>query len=317
MPPFVTPHPFVSIGLPVHNGGRYLSDAIDSILAQSYRDFELLISDNASTDNTASICRDYASRDGRVRFVRQDRNLGAAANFNYVFHHTMGRYFRWAAYDDMIAACYLERTVAALEADTTGAVLAYTQTLRINSDGRELGIDDRVTRKGGDTAAERLAKMIGPGDHTASLIHMCFPVFGLVRREVLEKTSLIANMPRSDKLLLVELALHGPFLELSEPLFLRREHDEGSVIAAEAASSAGELERQLASWFDPQRGKWFPATNSRLGAGYFRAALGTPMPLSERLAALRVIAGWCRRNVRIIGGEMKTIILERLTLSKQ
>ena len=90
----------VSIGLPIWNGEKYLAEALDSILAQSFEEFEVLIADNASTDATAEIAADYCGRDRRITYHRQTSNLGAAANFNYVFHHTSGEYFRWAAYDD-------------------------------------------------------------------------------------------------------------------------------------------------------------------------------------------------------------------------
>ena len=77
--------PRVSIGLPVCNGENYLKQALDSIMAQTYTDFELIISDNASTDRTAQICKEYANRDPRIRYYRNEKNLGAARNFNYVF----------------------------------------------------------------------------------------------------------------------------------------------------------------------------------------------------------------------------------------
>ena len=304
--------PKVSVGLPVWNGERYLSEAIQAILMQDHDDFELLIADNGSTDNSYAIAKTFAEKDPRVRLHRHDENLGAAANFNFVFHNTTGRYFRWAAYDDLIAPNYLARCVAALEADATGAVLAYTQTMRIDEAGQEIGVYDHNIRKGGLSPVTRLNQMIGPGDEAASLIHMCFPVFGLMRRDVLMNTSLIANMPRSDKLLLVELALKGPFIEIPEPLFLRREHDAGSVISAEKAKTQVEVERRLAAWFDPAKGRWYPATNSRLGAGYLRAALCTPMTTGDRIGVLRVLAGWGRRNGRIIGGELKILLRERL-----
>src|SRR5580698_5675373 len=89
--------PVVTIGMPVYNGARYLEEALRSILNQTYRDCELLISDNASTDATESICRRYAAEDGRVRYLRNERNLGAAANYNRVIHLASGRYFRHAA----------------------------------------------------------------------------------------------------------------------------------------------------------------------------------------------------------------------------
>lgn len=109
--------PAVSIGLPVFNGENYVREAIDSLLAQTFTDFELLVSDNASTDQTQSICEAYALRDPRVRYVRQDKNLGAGRNFEFVLDHARGTYFMWAAHDDTWAANWLEVLVAAIRVD--------------------------------------------------------------------------------------------------------------------------------------------------------------------------------------------------------
>lgn len=92
--------PVVSIGLPVYNGGEALRRALDSLLAQIYESLEIVISDNASTDETEAICRDYAARDRRVRYLRNDTNIGAVANFNRAFELTCGSYFMWASHDD-------------------------------------------------------------------------------------------------------------------------------------------------------------------------------------------------------------------------
>ena len=117
--------PTVSIGLPVHNGATFLAEAIESILAQTFPGFELVISDNASTDRTPEICRSYAAADGRIRYYRQETNIGAAQNYNVVFQRSSGKYFKWAAHDDLIRPTFLARCVAALEADPE-AVLCHS-----------------------------------------------------------------------------------------------------------------------------------------------------------------------------------------------
>src|SRR5262245_52473779 len=94
--------PTVSIGLAVYNGGQYLAQAIESILGQSYADFELIISDNASTDETETICRSYVARDERIRYSRNATNIGGARNENLTTTLARGRYFRWAAHDDYL-----------------------------------------------------------------------------------------------------------------------------------------------------------------------------------------------------------------------
>lgn len=92
--------PVVSIGMPVYNGEKFIREALDSLLAQTFTDFELIISDNASTDATESICRDYAEEDSRIRYIRQQENLGALPNFQFVLNEAFGEYFMWAACDD-------------------------------------------------------------------------------------------------------------------------------------------------------------------------------------------------------------------------
>lgn len=109
--------PRVSIGLPVYNGQQYLRQALDSLLAQTFHTFEVIISDNASNDATPEICRDYAACDPRIRYVRHDVNRGAAWNFNYVFGLARGVYFKWHAHDDMLEPTFLEQCVTILDHD--------------------------------------------------------------------------------------------------------------------------------------------------------------------------------------------------------
>lgn len=94
--------PKVTIGMPVYNGQLFVRAALDALLAQTFTDFELIISDNASTDNTESICREYAVRNTRIRYVRHNENRGALANFQYVLDEARGKYFMWAAADDLL-----------------------------------------------------------------------------------------------------------------------------------------------------------------------------------------------------------------------
>lgn len=107
-----TPFPEISIGLPVYNGDKYLREALDSLLAQTFSSFELIISDNASTDDTADICRTYARRDARIRYFRQHQNRGAIANFQFVLDNARGRFFCWAAADDRWDIDRLEKLYA-------------------------------------------------------------------------------------------------------------------------------------------------------------------------------------------------------------
>ena len=125
----------VTIGLPVYNGERYLRPAIESILAQSFPHFELVISDNASTDGTEAICRDDADRDERVRYYRNTANLGMSRNFNLTFERATGRYFKWAADDDLLEPQYLARCVQVLDRDP-GVILCHSQVRIIDAGDR-------------------------------------------------------------------------------------------------------------------------------------------------------------------------------------
>lgn len=115
--------PLVSIGLPAYNGEHFITDAIESLLHQTYKNFELIISDDASTDNTQKICKAYAQKDIRIRYIRQKKNLGFVYNFNYVLKQAKGEFFMWAGQDDFWHSAYIERLVQ-LYAKYPDAVLA-------------------------------------------------------------------------------------------------------------------------------------------------------------------------------------------------
>lgn len=93
--------PLVSIGMLVYNGERFIRQTLDSLLAQDYKHFELIISDNASTDKTQEICLDYALKDQRIRYFRNKKNLGANLNFSKVFELSSGEFFMWASDHDL------------------------------------------------------------------------------------------------------------------------------------------------------------------------------------------------------------------------
>lgn len=107
--------PLVSIGVPVYNGRATLQRVLDSLLAQSLADFEIIISDNGSTDGTSTLCGGYAEKDNRVRYLRQKENIGVAPNFKFVLEQARGKYFLWAASDDVRSPDFLEENVRFLE----------------------------------------------------------------------------------------------------------------------------------------------------------------------------------------------------------
>jgi glycosyltransferase involved in cell wall biosynthesis len=214
----------VTIGLPVLDGEPYLSEAIDSILAQSFTDFELVISDNASTDRTEEICRAYASRDPRVRYMRSPVNIGGALNFNRVLDEARGLYFKWAAHDDVLAPTWLARAVSTLD-DQPSAVLCQSLITVIDQDGAVVGPEERLlTRVTGGRAAARFGNLVLAD-------HRCNDLFGLIRTGILRRTGGIGRYIAADRVLLAELGLHGRFETIPEPLFFVRDHPARSVNA--------------------------------------------------------------------------------------
>jgi glycosyltransferase involved in cell wall biosynthesis len=205
--------PLVSIGLPTYNGERYIREALDSLLAQDYPNLEILISDNASTDGTWEIVQGYAHRDGRVRVVRQERNIGAMANFNFVFLQSAGPFFMWAADDDRWEPSYVSACLRALQA-TTAAVLACTKIRFINEGGESI-----------ESATSRHDNPDLSSPSTGQRIRLLlsrdawYQLYGLTRRESLARTRLGTNAYGADVVLLVELALQGPFVLVPEVLF--------------------------------------------------------------------------------------------------
>jgi glycosyltransferase involved in cell wall biosynthesis len=224
----------VSIGVPVYNGERYLAEALESLLAQSFKDFEIVISDNASTDATSDIGQAYQSKDQRVRYFRSEQNRGAAWNFNRAFELSTAPLFKWAACDDLHEERFLERCVEVLDRDPS-VVLSHTYNKMIDARGVALQYDHRHDRfVGGDgrpvPRADRnhIAEAAEPEARFRDLLtHMwwCVPSFGVIRRDAFLKTSGHGDYWGADKVFLAELALQGRFCQVPEALFAKRVHD--------------------------------------------------------------------------------------------
>jgi glycosyltransferase involved in cell wall biosynthesis len=241
----------------VHNGENYLAEALESILSQTFTDFEVIISDNGSTDATSAIGEEFARRDPRVRYHRSNDNLGGTWNFNRVLELARGEYFRWAAHDDVMAPPYLERCVEALDA-RPDAVLCHTAVEIIDGDGANAGrYEPPPWRRSADQAHVRF--------HDAVLYKgRCHLIFGLMRREALQRVPAYGDYSHADGVLLARLIMLGPFLHIDEPLQLMREHLAQASTTYGVKSAAGMVD-YLAwrSWFDPKY-------EDRLGFPYWR-----------------------------------------------
>jgi len=206
----------VGIGIPVYNGARFLCATIDSLLAQTHSDFELIISDNASTDDTEEICRTYQAKDARIRYFRSPVNHGAAYNFRRVFELSVTKYFKWANADDVCEPDHLSRCAAVLDADPS-VVLAYPKSRFIDETGRQLDIQDPGWDLRSDAADERVR-------YVFNAYHWVNAIYGLIRSDALATTRLIGSYPGGDYRVLAELALLGKFVEIQDYVFLRRLH---------------------------------------------------------------------------------------------
>ena len=275
--------PSVSIGLPVFNGENFLEEALQSILSQTYTDFELIISDNASTDRTQAICAAYAQQDQRIRYFRNERNVGAGPNFNRTVALARGKYFKWAAHDDLLTPDYLEKCVAVLEDEPT-VVLCHALAKEISANGSFVKNHRTEMPNAGAAQVEtRFADAI-------LIQHPCFDVFGLMRIEVLRQTRMIASFIGSDRVLLAELALYGRFYKIPEYLFITRSHIQQSILALPI--------HRRRHWFDTTQkdGRSFP--HWRYWTEYYRCIQHAPLSTAEKKACYYQLlwypggAGW-------------------------
>jgi glycosyltransferase involved in cell wall biosynthesis len=211
------PSPMVTIGLPVYNSERYLSTSIDSLLAQTRRDFVLVISDNASTDGTAEICRRYVEADPRVQYHRNPVNIGNPRNFNRVFELSATPYLKWSTADDYWAPTFLERALEVMERDPS-IVLCYPQAVFVDSNGENPENYDDVLHLVQPDPIVRFKTLIDS-------IMRAHQHLGVIRTSALRRTHLLGTHVSSDINLLAELTLYGKFYELPERLFFRRFHE--------------------------------------------------------------------------------------------
>lgn len=217
-----TKKPKISVGMPVYNGEPYLEQAIQAVLDQTYGDFELIISDNASTDRTEQICRGFAAKDARIIYLRNKENIGAANNYNQLFYKSSGEYFRWFNADDLCSKFLHERCLATMEANPD-AVMCYGKTDIIDGQGNLIEhYDDNLDLQQG-SAADRFLEYF-------KVVGLTNAIYGLMRRSALGNTILMGDgsFPAADINLMAELTLYGKIIEIPETLFFRRMHEQAS-----------------------------------------------------------------------------------------
>ncbi len=277
--------PRLSIGLPVYNGETYLAETLDGLLQQTYSNFELIISDNASSDRTEEICRNYSSRDERIRYVRYEENLGAAWNFNNAFHLSKGEYFKWAAHDDLHEPTFLQRCMEVMDDDPSVA-LCFTQTIFIDDCGQHIKeypfpIDLSAADK------RDVFRFYTQGGH---IVH---EIFGVIRSSVLRETPLIGGYVGSDLVLLGKLALVGQFHQVPEKLFMHREHPDRSAIATAGVEG-------FTQWYDPAKSGRFVVPYWRRIVEHAKSVAQSPLRVGAKARSMWDIcktANWNRSEL--------------------
>lgn len=214
------PQAKLSIGLPVYNGEKFIKQSLDSLLNQTFSDFELIISDNASTDNTEEICRNYAAQDHRIRYYRNPTNIGCACNFNRVFELSNSEYFKWAAYDDLHAPDFLSKCIQVLE-ENPHYILCHSHTYLIDEQGNFFQKYDIKLNTNSEKPHIRFEELLTK--------HLCYQMYGVIRKSALKKIPPMGGYGNADGILLLRLGTVGQFYEIPEYLFFARIHPQQSL----------------------------------------------------------------------------------------
>ena len=285
----------VTIGLPVYNGASLCRIAIESVLAQTYPNFELLISDNCSTDETEEVCREYAQRDSRVRYTKTERNLGSAGNFCRTAELARGQYFRWIAHDDSIHPDFIAECLAIAEADPEIISVAPIIEIVDRAAGmkRQSVVSYTGRRRWSSNRLEQYAQMMEElaycETHSDGLFMVAY-LFALHRLSLLRRTRLVMPFISSDYVLAAELAMWGKLAFVNKPL---------GVFAPDTGTT-----RNFAVWnplaiqntLDPSRIGKFDVLISvrRRHFEHIMAVLRSPFSFFEKVLAVE-IATWPMR----------------------
>jgi len=270
--------------MPAYNAAAHIELALGSLMDQTFRDIEIIVSDNASTDATPEIVRTVAAGDSRVRYIRQPNNIGANKNYTFVARAARGSYFKWASSNDWCAPTFLERCLERLESNPD-AVVATPRTRLFENDlstARDYGCDIAVLE---DTPLERVISL-------ASGLRLNNMMNGLIRTSALQNTGLIEQYYGADIVLMGHLALLGKILLHDDRLFYRR-LEVGSSTALQDAES-------IRKHHYPTPGLRMLFQNTKHHIGWLRAAMSAPMTLNERTKVIAFIvrrAYWHRGSM--------------------
>jgi glycosyltransferase involved in cell wall biosynthesis len=270
--------PTISIGIPVYNGENYLEQTLQSLLAQTCKDFEIIITDNASNDRTREICQKYVALDPRVRYFRNATNLGCTGNFNIVFQYARGKYFKWAPHDDLYDPKFLEKCVEPLERDP-GIILCYARTSIIDENGKFVKNHDIKLRIDVPEPHIRF--------HDLLVDYFVYEIYGIIRTDALKRTPLFGGFGHEDGILLAHLGLMGRFHEVAEHLFLNREHPQKSW-------NFYKNFRAYTVWLVPSKAGKILLPRWRMGYEYVKAIASVPLGWHESFLCYLQMGFWVK-----------------------
>jgi glycosyltransferase involved in cell wall biosynthesis len=293
----VSSKPLLSIGLFVYNAERFVAASLDSLLGQTFGEFELIISDNASTDRTGQICEEYAARDPRIRYYRNPRNMGAGWNLRRVYSLASGKYFKWAAADDRVEPTFLESCMEALEKDPT-YVLAHSKTRVVDENGTFLENYHWPMDTDSARTVTRFREMLLND-------HMCYQIFGVIRLDALKTLPPQGSFVNSDGILLAQLSLIGRFYEAPQHLFVSTRHSGQSskTIPIRLKQPRFRLTNRHGTlpcpeWWDPTKTRTISFPEWRQLREYFLSIYRARLPLGDRIACYGLLLPWIKKHFR-------------------
>ena len=288
--------PLVSVGLFVYNGERFTEGALQSILNQTFSDFELIISDNASTDRTGEIAETYAKRDGRIRYYRSEKNMGGGWNARRVYELATGKYFKQAAADDLLEPDFLLRCVEILESDPD-CVLAYAGTKEVDENGTFIKNYITPMKTDSNDPVTRFRGMFHWGGDK------CYQIFGVMRMSALRQLPPQGSYVNADGVLLARMSLLGRFYEIPEHLFISRHHSGQSIKTLPVRLKQPRRFRltnrynsnlPCPEWWDPAKTRTPSFPEFRQLLEYFFSIYRAPLGAGQKLRCYAMLLPWIK-----------------------
>jgi glycosyltransferase involved in cell wall biosynthesis len=286
--------PAVSIGLAVYNGAPYLRQTLDSLLAQTLTDFELIICDNASTDQTSEVCREYAARDNRIRYYRNDANIGSVLNHRRALDLARGKYFRWASANDLCRPQLLEKCAEVLDTQPD-VVVAFGLTTLIDRNGEVIAENNQHLHLLDERPSVRFINYL-------TQIGLINQFAGLIRTEAMRRVRPLGDYIGSDIIMLAELALAGKVFEIRESLFMRR-------MSKDAATSYRSLD-ELKKFYHPGHADRVAMPVWRQQCELYRAIWRSHVPLGDKFRSSWFVSKCFYWRRRTLSGELRGAVLQ-------